>query len=251
MDRDDFSAGLGPEYPDNPYAAPLAEDPHGFSPTRLDGMTLNPWLSIWTKPRATIRQIVETDPKYMVVPVAALAGISGGLSNLLESATPGGQAGAPDTAFVVGLLIGAVIGGAIGGLLMWLLFSWLVKVTAGWLGGTSTLEHMRAAYAWGQSPGIWTIPVSLLLLLLVGGNLGGGIGQNPVLAGVVMVLGLIQVVIGIWSMVTLSKCVGEVNLFSAWRGFGAIILAGLLIMVPLMLILFAAFAAFAPGIGAF
>ena len=38
--------------------------------------TLNPWLSIWTKPRATIQQIIDTNPKRFVLLISAIAGIS-------------------------------------------------------------------------------------------------------------------------------------------------------------------------------
>ena len=40
---------------------------------------LNPWVSIWTQPRATIQQIVDSDPEQSVL---ILAGISGFASTL-------------------------------------------------------------------------------------------------------------------------------------------------------------------------
>ncbi len=44
-----------------------------------------------------------------------------------------------------------------------------------------------------------------------------------------------RVVPGLWSFVVVLKCVGEVQGFSAWRALGAMFLAGLLIVVPLIL----------------
>ena len=46
----------------------------------------------------------------------------------------------------------------------------------------------------------------------------------------------VAMVVGVWSLVIMCKCVGEVSLFSAWRGFGAMLLAGLLIAVPIFVI---------------
>ncbi len=42
---------------------------------------LNPWIFIWTKPRATIQQIVDTNPGKLVVLLAAIDGFSGVLNN--------------------------------------------------------------------------------------------------------------------------------------------------------------------------
>ena len=38
--------------------------------------TLNPWFTIWTRPRATMRSILDTDPKHMVMVLAMLAGFA-------------------------------------------------------------------------------------------------------------------------------------------------------------------------------
>jgi len=35
---------------------------------------LNPWLSMWTKPRATIQNIVDTNPENFVLILAAISG---------------------------------------------------------------------------------------------------------------------------------------------------------------------------------
>ena len=41
-----------------------------------ENRVLNPWFSIWTKPRATIRQIIQTDNEPMVLALASLGGLS-------------------------------------------------------------------------------------------------------------------------------------------------------------------------------
>ena len=43
---------------------------------------LTPWFSMWTKPRDTIRQIIDSDdPEKMVLHLAAVGGISSSLSS--------------------------------------------------------------------------------------------------------------------------------------------------------------------------
>jgi hypothetical protein len=58
-------------------------------------------------------------------------------------------------------------------------------------------------------------------------------------------IGLVEVVLGVWSVVLLCQTIAEVQGFrSAWKGLGNVLLAGLVIGVPLAvvftLILFAA-----------
>ncbi|MBN1993685.1 MAG: hypothetical protein JW953_13370 [Anaerolineae bacterium] len=38
--------------------------------------TFNPWITIWIKPRATIRQIIDTDPTRQVIFLAVLLGLA-------------------------------------------------------------------------------------------------------------------------------------------------------------------------------
>ena len=42
---------------------------------------LNPWVAIWTRPRATIRQQVERDPEAWVLALVAMAGVGHLLSD--------------------------------------------------------------------------------------------------------------------------------------------------------------------------
>jgi hypothetical protein len=42
----------------------------------INKQTLNPWVSMWTKPRITIHQIVDTNPERLVLVLAAISGFS-------------------------------------------------------------------------------------------------------------------------------------------------------------------------------
>src|SRR5271157_2600712 len=63
----------------NPYAAPeadLSREDVGRSKTRgIDVSVENPFLTIWTRPRATIRGILNTNPTYLVLPLAMAGGV--------------------------------------------------------------------------------------------------------------------------------------------------------------------------------
>ena len=63
----------------NPYAAPrsdlLRDDVGPLKSRGIDLSRENPYLTIWTRPRATIRGILDTNPTYHVLLLAMLGGI--------------------------------------------------------------------------------------------------------------------------------------------------------------------------------
>ncbi len=53
---------------------------------KLGEEQLNPWFSIFIQPRLTTQRIIESDPNYMVIP---LAGILGFVNSLDKASTNG------------------------------------------------------------------------------------------------------------------------------------------------------------------
>src|SRR5207249_3368877 len=61
-------------------APPVVAPPPLYSPPPAeDTEPLVPWISIWSRPRATLRRILKTDPRRSVFLLAALGGIAGAL----------------------------------------------------------------------------------------------------------------------------------------------------------------------------
>ncbi len=222
---------------DNPYYAPQAATAEAGGYITRSELTLNPWMSIWTRPRATIRQIVDTDPTYMVLALGAAAGIARALGEVSE--IPQNE----ELPLLVKLIIVAVVG-ALMGLVTLFVAGWLFRWTASWLGGVGTAEQTRAAVAWGQVPLIATLPAVLTLIGLFGMEVFDDYSPETEwqaqLWPVLLVGGGLMVVLSIWTIFTGVKCLAEVHQFSAWRALGACILAFLVIFaivfVPLFLI---------------
>lgn len=184
---------------------------------------LNPWISIWTRPRATLRSILAADPTRHVILLAAASGAAGGIDNALENAfATTGPSSLIATLFLA-LLLGPVFG--VIGLYLW---GGLVRWTGSWLGGEATPEEARAAVAWSAVPSLWGLLLWLPLLLS-----GSQVGVVPLLVG------LAQLVLGVWTFVISLKCLGEAHRFSAWKALGAEILAVLMIIAPFACIIFA------------
>ena len=221
----------------DPYAAPKADLTRpvaGRSATRgIDLATENPFLTIWTRPRATIRGILDQNPTYLVIPLA----MAGGVVQALDRAT---QRNAGD-ALPLGAILGmALVAGSIGGLIGLYIGGALTGWAGRLLGGRGTGEEVRAALAWAEVPVLATIPIWIIQLALIGKEMftseTPNLEANPALGLVLMATGVIEIVLGIWALVIMFKCVGEAHGFSAWKALGSMLLLVLIIAVPLFVI---------------
>ncbi len=186
---------------------------------------------MWTKPRRTIQHIVDTNPEHMIVPLAALVGVSTAL-NAASDRSMGDTVEWP-IIVVLAALVGPILG--LAGLYI---FAELLRWTGGWIGGQASSQHIRAALAWSQVPSICALPLWIPTLALVGEELftsaTPNIDADPALAGVVIGLAIVERTIGIWALVLLLKCVGQVQCFSRWKALGNTVLGGL---IPIVMII--------------
>ena len=173
----------------------------------IDLSVEDPFSTIWTRPRATIRGIVDTDPEYRVILLATL----GGVVNTLNRADWQNVGDWNEKAglFVLCLIVGPVVGflglHVGGGLLQW---------TGSLLGGHASGPHVRAALAWSAVPNI----ASLAVLVF---RFANSMPPTPVLVA----LTVVEIVLAIWSFVLLLKCLEEVQGFSTWSALSSSLLA--------------------------
>ncbi len=179
----------------------------------------NPWVTIWSSPRATIRRIVSVNPRYQVVGIAALSGALSALEARWSQPPPPGSGGV--VAWPVLVVFSVVIWAILS--IVWLylvgaFFKWAGAV----LGGSATYAGVRAALAWAQVPVIVALAIGILSILLGTGApmvpFGGP--QRDTSASVSLLHGAF----GIWSFILTLKCVGEVHRFSAWRALASLVL---------------------------
>lgn len=191
-----------------------------------------PWSTIWTSPRKTIRQILNTDPNFCLVPLICLNGIAAFLENAADD-----SAGDQLSLRVI-LLLALVLGPLLGVVSVWIA-SHLIRISGDWLGGVADYAQIKPAVAWGSVPSVAT----LLLWIPLIGILGKDAFTNSMevfegetfQAAIVLGLGVLFMILGIWSIVLMSNTVAEVQEYrSAWKGLGNILLAGLLIALPII-----------------
>ena len=198
--------------------------------------TMNPWFSIWTKPRATMRSILDSDPKQMNILLVALGGIGSLMSSAIEESAALGLS-------LPVLFISIVILGAVVGIISWYIISALIKLTGRWIGGAGDIVAIRSAAAWSNIPSIYLLAVSVVLMLIFGAELYSSSPDSASMtismAYALMGVGVITMVIGIWAMVIYCKILGEAQGFSAWKALLNSILAMLVIAIPVAVIFIA------------
>lgn len=187
---------------------------------------LNPWRSIWLKPRATIRQIVVNDPDHHVVALAAAGGVLQTLVNAVNE-NYGDRMG------LIPILLIALLIAPIFGVVALYLTALLLRWTGRWLGGVATLGELRAAIAWGSAPMVMG-GVGMLVALLVSGHdlfstVQPWLVRHPTLMMIAGIGMMVQGVAALWSVVSAIKCVAEVQGFSAWRALGNYLLVILVV----------------------
>ena len=196
-------------------------------------MTLNPWRSIWLQPRATIRQIVTTDPDRHVLALIAANSVIGAVLAGVTSALQG-QFG------LLFLLLLVLVVAPIFAVIMLYLVALLLRWTGRWLGGVASSRDLRAALAWGCVPSLLAGAALLVALLVPGLDLfptpPPELQSEPFALATYGLGSKIQLLAGVWSLFTMIKCIAEVQGFSAWRALGNYLLAILMMIVAIVAI---------------
>jgi len=223
--------------PVNPYEPPRTQ--HELDPTaiyRTEGIDLskeNPFFTIWTRPRATIRGIVNINPAYLVI----LLTIASGIVQALNDAV---RINAGDNLSLQAVLVTALVRGSIGGLIFLYVGAWFVGLSSSWLGGRADSGEVRAAMAWSSVPIVATIPIWLIQLAVAGREMFTtempNVVANPALSVFMIVTTVIEVLLAIWSFVLFLKTLGEVQGFSAWRALASLFLIMVIVLVPIVLL---------------
>lgn len=188
-----------------------------------DDVWVDSWFSIWYRPRATIRAIVDTDPRKFVFGLAWFGGALAGLNSHVMLASVDlpsnlphlprfGPFGIAMVALFSGLLSAASVYG------LGALYRWAGAI----LGGTATAVEVRAAIVWAQVPEFYLMVV-IIIATVLGFN-------TPTVPPSTSLFSVVESIVGIWVFVISLKCLGEVHRFSAWRALGAILL-GVLAML--------------------
>lgn len=201
----------------------------------LDGPRINPLLGIFTQPRRAMRQILTEDPEQGVVFLAMLAGVFQAWDHAADKSM------GDDVSFLMIVLLGMGIGAATGVISAYC-GGWLLHQACRLVGGGADQTSTRSAMVWGSMPIIasgflWIPELALFREEKFTSEMPRTL-ENPALSGVLIAFGFAHLVLGVWGLVTMCKCVGEAHQFSAWRALGAMFVSGLLVVAFLFALVF-------------
>ncbi|GEM_PF-264131 len=182
------------------------------------GAALNPWWSLWWQPRQTIRQIVDENPRRLVLLLTMAVGaaafiIVGGLERL-------------ENAGVLEWIVASVTAVVLAPVGLLYLGGWFCRWTGSWFGGQATNAEVRAALAWSSVPTLFLFPLWLVLVAPIQ-------GVDPKPLPVLIFIG-VKIVINFWNFVLFCRMLGEVHRFSAWK---ALLSMSLLFVVTVIALL--------------
>lgn len=194
-----------------------------------------PLLSIWLKPRETIRKIVDTDPTSYVILLAMLNYIIGELNSASKNNM------GDHLPLWEGLIVYVILG-AIEGVIRLYLGGICLRWVGSKLGGQATSGEVRAAIAWSLVPSIVASFFLIPELLIFGEEMFKS--STPVMNssffwGICsIVFFIIKLILAIWACVLSIVCLSEVHRFSKWKAFATYIIGFLIIFLPILCIIF-------------
>ena len=179
-----------------------------------DKLSLNPWTSIWLKPRETIREIINFNPKHLFFLLAWMYGIPTVLQ-FFQNYSFGAQF--PLLWLSAAALIVAPLAGFLGIILLSALLFWTGK----WMGGKACFTDLKAAVAWSNVPSVVNIGIWIVLMIsfkerLFSATFSEGVFVGYELALVFFTL-LFQVILAVWGFVIWVRMVSEVQQLSIWK----------------------------------
>ncbi|KZN54490.1 hypothetical protein N474_01865 [Pseudoalteromonas luteoviolacea CPMOR-2] len=190
---------------------------------------LNPWLSIWTQPRATIQQIIDSGCAKYILLLVMISGVNSTLDRAVSKSMG-------DDKEVLVIVAMSIATGALSGVFFWALGSAATRLIGKWLGGVGTYEELRTAIAWSNVPSVLSLMLWVPLIAIAPNEIFATntptINANTIKSVLYWGIMTIQLVLGIWSLILMIKCVAQVQEFSFWRAFSNLLLAGVALVVP-------------------
>jgi len=190
-------------------------------------------LAMFVRPRRTIDAIVDGERYGWVVGLAAIAGI-------VDALTQASGRQADLELAMTTMMVVTVIGGVLGGVVMLYVSGWLTAITGRWLGGTASVEELRAAFAWGRVPLLMVGVIYLVKFCLLGNRALTDVVTLHVAPGLMWTIAALDLSAGIfaiWSIVTTLAAVSAVQRFSAAKAVANLLLAGLVVGVALLVVI--------------
>ena len=191
------------------------------------------WIGIMTRPRRTIRKIIDERPDYQLPLLTLLTGFT----TQANSAIALHGLYAWQTWFKT-LVVGPISGFAtiyIGAIVL----NWCGER----VGGNGTVRSLRAAIAWGGVPGIVLMPIMAILGImttltneaLLRPNLDMNQIQAYIVIGIIGLLSILLLAGLVWMLIIMYRCYSEALELGCLWTFVAAFMSMIILVIPLYL----------------
>lgn len=199
-----------------------------------DKLTVNPWLSIWVRPRQTIRAIIQYNSSYLF----SLLCLIYGFPVLLQVAQ---NLGLGDRFSSGAIILGCLVLAVVPGYIMINLAAGLFYWTGKWIGGIGTFQNIRGAVAWSNVPSLVNTLIWIVNIAMFGKRIFSvGFFAMPLLGGefaLIVLMSFIQLALAIWAFIILLNVLGEAQGFSTWKGLLNVLIPFFVIFVGVSLLM--------------
>ncbi len=174
-------------------------------------LEIKPWLSIWVKPKQTVRALINYNVKYRFFVLSLLYGLPTVLQ-MAQNLSLGSVFSLP-AILLVSLIVSPLLG-CIGLLLCTAFLTW----TGRWLGGKGAFLEMRCGVSWTNATNLVTVLVwAALIAQFKEVIFYEGFARMPMTVNEASWLSIyffVQLVVAVWAFVLLLYAVSEVHRFS-------------------------------------
>lgn len=187
--------------------------------------------TIWLKPKQTFTYILKYCPDKFVI----LFFVLGGIGRAIDRAVNRNMGDELSLGVILAI---AIIGGALFGWISYYFYAWLLKVSGKWLKGEASTNKYRTVLAWSIVPQVLSLLLVVPQILLFGNGFFSSEFEEPSLAlGIsLLIFGLIDIALGIWSLVILVNGIMVIQNFGAGKAFLNAILPVFMILLPILLL---------------
>jgi len=191
----------------------------------------NPWRTIWTSPRSTVRMVIADDPTQWLWVLLVIGGMSRIMARMSELPIEGVIA-------TNALLSLVFVGGPLAGLLLVFAYGRILHAILRRFGGVATWVAARTAIVWSLAPGLPSIALWAIMIAGYGPNVlspaalqkTAGTGRHFILA----VDYFVQFGLTMWSLVLEIITLADVHRLNPWRVLLAEIGLGLALLAVAM-----------------
>ena len=192
-------------------------------------MDQNPMLSVWTKPKETIREVINTKTMWFTIVIAGFVGIGTGLVNVQDSGF--NESVSSGLVFFLAIVLGPIVGIA-GAFIAAGIYKLLGKL----LGGTGNYRDMVLALGPAYVPQLLITVTFLITALMYGEQFIAKPDPNTFAITTLpmsayLITHFLSAIFGIWGTIITAKAIGVVHGFSSWRGLGVILIVAAIFLV--------------------